>query len=65
MSRIIYPDYKNCIANLPNSILKKFGAEPVGEPLAMAEPYFARDCRNVVVFLLDGIGSPRHLSKGS
>ena len=64
--KIVYPDYKNCIANLPNSILKKFGAEPVGEPLAMAEPYLARPYRNVVVFLLDGMGKAileRHLPK--
>ncbi|MCR5086001.1 MAG: alkaline phosphatase family protein [Lachnospiraceae bacterium] len=64
--KIVYPDYKNCIANLPNSILKKFGAEPVGEPLAMAEPYLARPYRNVVVFLLDGMGKvilERHLPK--
>ena len=27
-NKIVLPDYKNCIANLPNSILKKLGVEP-------------------------------------
>ena len=29
MKKLIWPDYKNCTANLPNSILKKFGAPTV------------------------------------
>ena len=66
MNKLIYPDYSNCIANLPNSILKKFGAKTVGEPLPLAEPYLQKDYANVVVILLDGMGKTileRHLQE--
>lgn len=32
-------NYKNCIANLPNSILKNFGVEPVDDSLPLADKY--------------------------
>lgn len=60
------PDYKNCIANLPNSILKKFGAEPVGDTLPLLDPYLEKDYDNIVVILLDGMGKTiveRHLAE--
>ena len=50
-------DYKNCIANLPNSICRYFGVEPVGETLAIADKYLKKDYKNVVVMLLDGMGT--------
>ena len=31
MKKIVYPDYKNCIANVPNSILKYYGLGLSGE----------------------------------
>ena len=32
-------DYKNCIANLPNSVLKHFGVKTVGDSLPLADKY--------------------------
>ena len=64
MNKLVMPDYKNCIANLPNSILKKFGAGPVGDTLPMLEPYLEKNYKNIIVFLLDGMGKAileRHL----
>ena len=52
---IILPDYKNCIANLPNSILKKFNAEPRGDSLPLLDRYLTHDYKNIIVFLLVGI----------
>ena len=55
-SKIVWPDYENCIANLPNSILKKWGIQTVGKTLSLADKYLEKDYTNVVVFLLDGMG---------
>ena len=66
MSAMTLPDYKNCIANLPNSILKKFGAEPVGDTLPLLDPYLEKEYENIVVILLDGMGKAiveRHLAE--
>ncbi|SCW48075.1 Predicted pyrophosphatase or phosphodiesterase, AlkP superfamily [Ruminococcaceae bacterium YRB3002] len=58
MYEVVYnPDYKNCIANLPNSVLKYFGAETVGDTLPLMDKYLDREYKNVVVMLLDGMGS--------
>ncbi len=54
--KICLPDYKNCIANLPNSILKKFGVETVGETLPLLDKYLDKNYKNIVVLLLDGMG---------
>ena len=55
--KIYWPDYKNCIANLPNSILKYFGAETVGDTLEPLDKYLDKEYKNVVVLILDGMGS--------
>ncbi len=52
-----FPDYKKCIANIPNSILKYFGAETVGDTLPELDAHLDRKYRNVVVMLLDGFGT--------
>jgi predicted AlkP superfamily pyrophosphatase or phosphodiesterase len=65
-AEIVLPDYKNCIANLPNSILKKFNAEPRGDSLPLLDRYLTRDYKNIIVFLLDGMGKvilERHLAE--
>ena len=54
--KLIWPDYRNCIANLPNSILKKFGVETVGDTLPLLDRYLTKDYKNIVVILLDGMG---------
>lgn len=57
MSRkLVMPDYKNCIANIPNSILKSFGVETVGDTLPLVDKYLEKEYRNVVLLLLDGMG---------
>ena len=50
------PDYENCLVNLSNSVLKRFGAETTAKTLALAEPYLEKDYKNVVVLLLDAMG---------
>lgn len=57
MSNLIWPDYENCIANLPNSILKKFGVETVGKTLPVLDEQLTKDYKNIVVLLLDGMGT--------
>lgn len=62
--KIVLPDYKNCIANLPNSILKKFGLPTNGNTLPLLDKYLQKDYKNVIVILLDGMGKAiieRHL----
>lgn len=53
----IFPDYKNCIANLACSILKEFHVEGVeNETLQMADELFKHSYKNIVVILLDAMG---------
>ena len=49
MRKLVWPDYKKCIANLPNSILKKFGAQTVGDTLPLLDKYLEKDYKNIVV----------------
>lgn len=63
-NKIVLPDYKNCIANLPNSILKKLGVPTNGDTLPLLDKYLKKDYKNIVVILLDGMGKAileRHL----
>lgn len=53
---MILPDYKNSIANLPNSVLKYFGVETVGDTLPIFDTLLEKTYKNVVVLLLDGLG---------
>ena len=65
MKKIVYPDYKNCIANVPNSILKYYGIGLVGDPLPLLDQYLNKPYKNVVLLLLDGMGKnilEKHLS---
>ena len=50
------PDYDNCLVNLANSILKKFGAETSAKTLPLADQYVKKDYQNVVILLLDAMG---------
>lgn len=54
--KLIWPDYENCIANLPNSILKKWKIPAAGGTLSLADKYLQKDYKNVVVLMLDGMG---------
>lgn len=52
-----YPEYKNCIANLANSILEEFGIREEGRcGLKLLEPYLKKNYENIVIILLDGMG---------
>ena len=51
------PDYDKCLVNLANSVLKKFGAETTSDTLKIADEYLAKDYKNVVVLLLDALGT--------
>ena len=42
----VYPNYHNCLVNLSNSILKKFGAETSAETLPLADKYLQKDYQN-------------------
>ena len=50
------PNYENCIANLANSILKKFGIDEGRQSLKLLDTYLKKDYENIVVILLDGMG---------
>ena len=50
------PDYDNCLVNLSNSILKRFGAKTTAPTLKMVDEILEGDCKNVVVLLLDAMG---------
>ena len=47
--QIKLPDYENCIANLPNSILKKWGLPQNGASLPLADRYLEQDYKNCFV----------------
>lgn len=51
------PDYDNCLVNLSNSILKAFGAETTAPTLKMADKLLEGDYKNVVLLLLDAMGT--------
>lgn len=57
MNELALHDYENCIANLSNSILKNYGVDPVGKTLPVADQYLKKDYKNVVILLLDGLGT--------
>lgn len=51
-----FPDYNNCIVNLANSILKKFGIDEGRKTLHLLDPYLEKEYENIIVILLDGMG---------
>jgi len=62
----VYPDYHHCLVNLSNSILKKFGVETTAETLPLADRYLQKDYQNIVVLLLDAMGTSileKHLDR--
>ncbi len=60
------PDYNNCLVNLSNSILRKFGAETTAASLPLADRFLDGKYRNVVLLILDALGTSiieKHLEK--
>ena len=54
--KVKFPDYNNCITNIPNSILKYFGYEEGRKTSSLLDSYLKKEYDNVVVLLLDGMG---------
>lgn len=64
--KLVWPDYENCLANIPNSVLKWFGETPLGMTHPLIDGYLEKEYKNVVLFLLDGMGMrilEKHLKK--
>lgn len=56
--RTMLPDYTDCITNLAGSVLEKFGIREEGrQGLKKLNPYLEKDYENIVVILLDGMGT--------
>ncbi|MBR5938791.1 MAG: alkaline phosphatase family protein [Clostridiales bacterium] len=51
------PDFDHCLVNLANSILQHFGAETTAPTLSMADKVLDQRSRNIVVLLLDALGT--------
>lgn len=54
--KVKFPDYDNCITNIPNSILQYFGVSEGRKTNSILDSYLKKDYDNVVVLLLDGMG---------
>ena len=54
---VTYPDYNRCGSNLAASIAVHFGLNPAHAALPELDIYLNRGYRNVVLLLLDGLGS--------
>ncbi len=52
-----YPDYRNSILNLINSVEKEFGVTNDHPTLAVADAILAKQYRNVVIMVFDAMGS--------
>ena len=50
--------YRNCTANIPNSILRYFGAETRGDTLPVLDDYLEGQFRNVIVLVIGGMTEP-------
>lgn len=53
---MIRPDYDNSILSIPNSLLKYYGATPHHATLPLLDGLLAKDYRNVVLLVMDGMG---------
>lgn len=50
------PDPNNCLVNLANSVLKRFGAATTAASLPLADEQLVGEYRNVVLMVLDALG---------
>ena len=53
----VLPDYSHCLVNLSNSILKKFGVATTAKTLPLADRFLEGEYQNIVVLLLDALGT--------
>lgn len=56
MSKIVYPNYKNCILNTITSILKYYNVETKHDSLNILDEKLKQNYKNVVFIILDGMG---------
>lgn len=56
MEPIFFPDYKNSILNVTNSILHHYGAKTFHPTLPLLDQVLTRNYRNVVLILVDALG---------
>jgi len=65
MKATVHPNYRDCILNISNSLLKHYGAKTFYGGQVELDEILARRFRHIAVFLIDGMGSriiDRHLS---
>ena len=55
-TKICYPDYKNSLLNLTNTLLKHYGVRTKVSPLPILQKALKRPHKNVVLMILDGMG---------
>ena len=56
MDKLLFPDYKNCILSIPNSILSFYGAKTHHDTLNLIDEKLNKKYRNVVLYIFDGLG---------
>ena len=64
--KLSLPDYDNCLVNLANSVLKRFGAQTTAATLPKADRFLEKKHTNTVILLLDAMGisiMEKHLDK--
>ena len=55
-SYMVKPNYDNSIMSITNSLLKYYGVKPHHATLPLADELLAKDYKNVVLLLMDGMG---------
>ena len=53
---MVKPNYDNSIMSITNSLLKYYGVKPHHATLPLADELLAKDYKNVVLLLMDGMG---------
>jgi len=53
---MLKPNYNNSIINITNSVLKHYGAEPYQSTLPIVDDLLAKNYKNVVFLIMDGMG---------
>ncbi|MCL2019134.1 MAG: alkaline phosphatase family protein [Oscillospiraceae bacterium] len=55
-NHVFFPDYKNSILGIPNSILSYYGAKTHHATLPVLDEKLSKGYRNIVLLVLDGMG---------
>lgn len=54
---MLKPDYKNCILNITNSLLKYYGDKPFHSTLPVLDAILTKQYKNIVLLVMDGMGT--------